>query len=100
MTGPTADRELMPEFPGIAKVNNCRDWDAGFAIDTSRIRDKDQKYWDEYRGTPKAFVTLAAGQKMWSNRFGNLTAVRYRLAENSLAKIETALRTAIDPASV
>src|SRR5205823_7765661 len=30
------------------------------------------------KGTPKAFITLAAGQKMWANRFGNLTAIRIR----------------------
>jgi hypothetical protein len=57
-------------------MQNCRDWDAGVPIETDRVREKDEKYWDEFRGSPKAFVTLAAGQRMWANRFGNLTAVR------------------------
>ncbi len=71
------DPELMPEFPGLSKVDNCRDWDRGIPIDLSKIRKCDEDYWERYRGTPKAFITLAAGQKLWANRFGSLTAVRY-----------------------
>jgi putative ABC transport system permease protein len=82
MRGVALDRDLMPDFPGITDAQNCRDWNAGFQIKTERIRDQDEKYWSEYRGTPKAFVTLAAGQKMWANRFGNLTAVRYSAEKN------------------
>ncbi len=102
------DRDLMPDFPGITDAQNCRDWDAGVPIKTERVRDKDEQYWDKFRGTPKAFVTLAAGQRMWSNRFGNLTAVRYS-AENGLgrtnapstaARIGKQLLAALDPASV
>ena len=81
MTGAAADRALMPDFPGLTTAENCRDWDAGFPIKTDKIREKDEKYWDEFRGTPKAFVSLGAGQTMWSNRFGNLTAVRYLLPD-------------------
>lgn len=77
MEMPYADRTLMPDFPGMTDADNCRDWDTGFPIDTDAIRDKDEAYWDEYRGAPKAFVTMRAAQQMWSNRFGNLTAVRY-----------------------
>jgi putative ABC transport system permease protein len=77
MTGPTGDRSLMPDFPGMTDSENCRDWDTGFPINLDAIRDKDELYWDEHKGTPKAFVTLAAGQKMWANRFGDATAVRF-----------------------
>jgi len=98
LTGPAADPDLMPDFPGIAKASNCRDWDAGFAIDTGRIRDKDEQYWRDFRGTPKAFVTLAAGQWMWKNRFGNLTAVRYPRAGNSVDGLAKTLRAALNPA--
>jgi hypothetical protein len=100
MHGPTADRELMPEFPGMTDAENCRDWDTGFPIDSSKIREKDEKYWDEYRGTPKAFVTLEAGQEMWSNRFGNLTAIRYPSANNSVPDLSEVLRRQLDPATV
>ncbi len=77
LAAPYADRALMPEFPGIAKAEKTEDWDAGFPIQMSKIRPKDEAYWKEHRGTPKAFVTLAAGRQRWSNRFGDLTAVRF-----------------------
>jgi len=79
-----ADRTLMPEFPGLAKAESTRDWDAGFPL-VHRIRDKDEAYWKKYRGTPKAFITLAAGQALWANRFGSLTAIRYQAPANSVA---------------
>ena len=82
--GVFADRTLMPEFPGIAKAESTQDWDTGFPMNYT-IRDKDEAYWRQYRGTPKAFVTRAAGQAMWANRFGNLTAIRYEVPTNSLA---------------
>jgi ABC-type antimicrobial peptide transport system permease subunit len=69
------DRTLMPDFPGIEKAESTRDWDAGFPL-AYKIRPSDEEYWKKYRGTPKAFVSLAAGKKMWANRFGNLTAIR------------------------
>jgi putative ABC transport system permease protein len=76
MEGIYADRTLMPEFPGIAKAESTHDWDAGFPL-VHTIRPKDDAYWKQHRGTPKAFVTFAAGQRMWANRFGNLTAIRW-----------------------
>jgi ABC-type antimicrobial peptide transport system permease subunit len=79
-----ADRTLMPEFPGLAKAESTKDWDAGFPL-VYPIRAKDEAYWKAYRGTPKAFVTLAAGQAMWANRFGGLTSVRYDVPTNTFA---------------
>jgi len=76
MQGLHSDRTLMPEFPGLAKAESTRDWDAGFKL-VHEIRNKDEDYWKKHRGSPKAFITLPAGQQMWSNRFGSLTAVRY-----------------------
>ncbi len=80
VNAPGLDADLMPDFPGLADVANCRDWEPGVEIDTDLIRPKDQAYWDAHGGTPKAVVTLAAAQKMWGNRFGELTAVRYARA--------------------
>jgi ABC-type antimicrobial peptide transport system permease subunit len=77
MDDPRADRTLMPEFPGMTDSANCADWDTGFPMDLDAIRDKDEDYWDTYKGTPKAYISLATGKEIWSNRFGNLTAVRY-----------------------
>ncbi len=77
MTEPALDREWMPDFPGLSDKENCRDWKPGFAIDNSKIRDQDEAYWKQHRGTPKAFVNLHIGQEMWGNRWGKITSIRY-----------------------
>ncbi len=94
MEMPWSDRTLMPDFPGIEKAESTHDWDAGFPL-VHKIRPQDEDYWKKYRGTPKAFVTLAAGQKMWGNRFGNLTAIRFPIPTNATA----ALVPSLSPAS-
>ena len=77
MSEPHLNGTWMPDFPGLADKENCRDWKPGFDFDATRMRDKDQDYWTKYRGTPKAFVNLRVGQEMWGNRWGNLTSIRY-----------------------
>lgn len=77
MNDPRVTKAWTPDFPGVSDVDNCRDWDPGIPMDTKAIRDKDEKYWDDYKGTPKVFIPLEAGQKLWSNRFGNYTAIRF-----------------------
>ncbi len=92
-----ADPTLLPDFPGLSGAEDCRDWDPGIPLDLAKIRDKDEDYWDDFRGTPKAFVTLNAAQDMWVNRFGNLTAIRFPgLARNDVAN---SLKKAMDPAA-
>lgn len=88
LEGPFADRTLTPDFPGLNDADSLRNWDAGPAIDQSRIRDKDEAYWDEHRATPKAFVGLETGQQLWANRFGTLTAIRFngQVAESGLVE--------------
>ncbi len=100
MEAPVLDRELMPDFPGLADVDNCRDWEPGIPIELDKIRTRDEDYWQQYRGTPKAFVTLGAGQAMWANRYGNLTAVRYAASNESEQTIAGRLLNAVEPASV
>ncbi len=98
MRMPFADATLMPAFPGVAEAASARDWDPGPAIDLSRISDKDDAYWQRYRGTPKAFITLDAGQKLWANRFGDVTAVRYTSRTASIDQTHAAVRSQLDPA--
>jgi len=94
------DRHLMPAFPGVADAENCRDWKPGIPIDLQRIRDKDEAYWDAWRGVPKAFLTLKAGQKLWDNRFGNLTAIRYPAGPGARQGLELCIRQALSPAAI
>ena len=99
IAGIAADGQLMPAFPGLADADDCRDWKPGIAIDLDRIREKDETYWDMFRGTPKAFVTLAAGQKMWGNRFGGLTAVRFSMDTHSAKDIASNIVKDANPVS-
>ena len=92
-----ADSTWMPDFPGLADAANCREWDPGVPLDLSKVRPKDEAYWKQYRGTPKAFISLKAGQSLWANRFGDLTAVRYASEGGGIA---SRLRNHIDPARV
>ncbi|HWI58483.1 MAG TPA: FtsX-like permease family protein [Bacillota bacterium] len=99
MTLPWADRTLMPEFPGIEQAESTRDWDLGFPL-VHKIRPQDEEYWKTHRGTPKAFITLAAGQKLWANRFGEATAVRWSAAslpEPARAALPSKLLSTLKP---
>ena len=72
-----SDSTLMPDFPGISGSTTCSGWDAGVPILLNRIREKDEDYWNRYRGTPKAFITYKTGKKYWGNVFGSATAIRF-----------------------
>ncbi len=103
--GLAADRELMPPYPGLADADDCAQWEPGIPIELARIRDKDEQYWDDYRGTPKAFVSLETGRRLWRNRFGDLTAVRSRVPEKDPPEAEAdrlagAYQATLDPADV
>lgn len=71
-----ADTNIIPEFPGVSASNDIFDWDPPFPYDNGLIRPKDEVYWDDYKSTPKAFIPLELGKKLWRNRFGDLTTIR------------------------
>lgn len=95
-----ADPDLTPDLPGLSDSENCSDWDPSLPIDLERIRDRDETYWDDYRTTPKAFITLAAGKNMWANTYGDLTAVRFRAELSERNHLAEKIRSSVDPASV
>ena len=74
--GIAADRGIIPTFPGIHDTADMSEWESPFPIDYALIRDKDEAYWDEYGATPKAFISLETGKRLWQNRFGDLTDIR------------------------
>jgi ABC-type lipoprotein release transport system permease subunit len=94
------DPSLMPAFPGLSDAGNCRDWETGTPVDLTKIRNKDEEYWKQYRGTPKAFVSLASGQKLWANPFGCLTSIRFMAGKKVLDSTETAIMKKISPAQL
>lgn len=76
------DPSLMPDFPGISGRTTCTSWDAGIPLLLDRIREKDEEYWNSFGGTPKLFMSFGAGEKLWSNRFGTVTAIRFPVQIN------------------
>ena len=86
LSGPANDRQLTPDFPGVTDKLSIGDWRPPFPYNPKRIRSQDEDYWDEYGPTPKAYVSLAAGQKLWRSRFGNLTGLRIALPADQTAE--------------
>jgi putative ABC transport system permease protein len=94
------DSILIPHLPGLSDAGSCRDWDAGIPIDLDAIRQQDEDYWDAFKGTPKAYISLAQGQSLWQNRFGNLTSI---MIPNELYTRETmreVLGAHVDPTNL
>lgn len=103
ITGLAADRELVPEYPGITESQDLSDWDPPFPIDLARVRKQDEDYWHQYRATPKAFIPLATAQNIWGTRFGKLTSIRVEARDgpvtpDMVSKYSEKLRQTIDPA--
>jgi putative ABC transport system permease protein len=97
-SSPLLDSTLVPDFPGLQEVNQCSDWKPDFPIDLNRIRPRDEAYWKSFRAIPKAFITLAAGQALWSNPYGDLTAIRFHIsAANSAEELDAAIAQHLDP---
>ena len=90
------DPSLMPEFPGIAGSSSCSDWDAGVPVNMKLIRKKDEDYWNNFKGTPKAFLSYEKGKELWGSNFGPATAIRF---PSSLSKneIENSLKGSFNP---
>jgi putative ABC transport system permease protein len=106
MEGLAADRNLVPDYPGITESENVSDWDPPFPMDLDRIRPQDEDYWKKYRTSPKAFIPLDVGQQLWQSRFGKLTSMRIypgvdgqTLAEMR-GQFEQNLRGSLDPAEM
>src|SRR5262249_27066819 len=71
-----ADRGLTPEVKGITDAKTFEDWDQPFPMKFDRITQRDEDYCDDYRATPKTFVSLKTDQDLWKSRYGNLTSLR------------------------
>jgi len=76
LAGAAADPNLTPTLPGVTDQLSIAEWNPPFPFDSERVRPRDEQYWDKYKATPKAFVALATGRKLWGSRFGNTTSLR------------------------
>jgi ABC-type antimicrobial peptide transport system permease subunit len=76
----TTDPFLTPEFPGITDRTSIDQWNppAQIHFDNKRVKKPDDEhYWDEFRTTPKAYITLQRGEELWGkSRFGKYTSIR------------------------
>jgi ABC-type lipoprotein release transport system permease subunit len=102
MQGVAADRSLAPVYPGLTESDSIADWDPPFPIDLRRVRPIDEEYWRKFRTTPKAFVRLDVGQRLWRSRYGDRTSVRAAVpADQSLGPVRDryaeGLRAILDP---
>jgi len=70
------DPDLTPIVEGVTDQESISKWEAPFPVDYRRVRPQDDDYWENHRTTPKAFVSLAGGRRLWGSRFGEATAVR------------------------
>ncbi len=86
----------MPDLPGLSDAGNCRDWDTGVPIALELIRDRDEDYWDQYGGLPKAFISIDRAVEIWKNRFGVYTSIRYDDVLNP-ATLEASMLKEIEP---
>jgi ABC-type lipoprotein release transport system permease subunit len=96
LAGAANDRRLTPRVKGITDELTMARWDPPFPFDAKRIRPADEKYWNRYGPTPKAFVALATGRRLWGSRFGQTTSLRVG-TETDVARL---LRQRLDPATM
>jgi putative ABC transport system permease protein len=110
MTGAADDPDWTPPFQGLTDKTDISDWDDppfppySTKLLMKRIAKPDEDYWKRYRATPKAYIRLDDGQKMWATRFGKLSSVRFKIPEGAdpgktWGEFDIALLAALPPAS-
>ena len=102
MSGGAVDRALVPEVEGVTDEASIADWDPPFPFDAARVRtvpphDEDDRYWKQYRATPKAFVSLAAARRLAGSRFGTTTGWHAAGDASAAAEIAPRIAAGIDP---
>ena len=87
------------------RLKTCRIGIRRFPVDLKKVRPKDEDYWHRYRTTPKAFISLETGIKLWQSRHGKYTSLRLRSSDGSdpgsrLESFKENLRAALSPAEM
>lgn len=95
-----ADPRLTPELAGVTDQRSIHDWDLPFRL-VEKIRPQDEDYWDQYRTTPKAFVSSSLARQLWKTRWGVVSLLRLPATEKlTVAEFERRLSRALDPAAL
>ncbi|MEM6472879.1 MAG: FtsX-like permease family protein [Planctomycetota bacterium] len=69
------DPDLTPTVPGVTDQDSMSDWDTPFELKND-VPDEDDVYYQNHRLTPKVFLPLEVGQKLFRSRFGQTTGLR------------------------
>lgn len=67
--------QLTPTVPGVTDKDSIDDWDVPFEM-TREVTTDDDRYVHNHRLTPKAFLPLQTGQRLFGSRFGGVTGFR------------------------
>ena len=105
------DRDLTPPVRGITdeKTATIQSWNPPPPLDNRKIQakikpnDRNEKYWNNHRATPKAYVNLATGERLFGSRYGSATSVRIAPAAGETApqaaeRVKPAILKHLDPA--
>ncbi|HKB38152.1 MAG TPA: ABC transporter permease, partial [Gemmataceae bacterium] len=108
LDGALNDANLTPQVRGITDVRSWADLNPPFHLDRTRILrdDVNERYWNTHRTTPKAYIRLEDGQRLWGSRFGDLTSFRIKppgplntpeKTEATLARVEKKIAQQLTP---
>ena len=110
LTGDADDPDWTPPFQGLTDKTDIADWDNppfppySTKLLMKRIGKADEDYWKRYRATPKAYIRLDDGQKLWATRFGKLSSIRVDIdaatdPEKAKSKMTRGLLDLLSPAA-
>jgi len=106
------DRGFTPFVPGITDARTLNDWEQPFPMETDRITERDDEYWegneakpDGYKTTPKLFMPLDEARQLWQSRYGESTSVRVAVnselgLDGTAEQFEQAFLQNLSPASL
>ncbi len=60
------DTACVPPLRGISTAERIDEWAPPFPVDMHRVTPRDETYWQRYRTTPKAFVSLETARALWA----------------------------------
>lgn len=90
---PFNDPAWTPIVPGITDQESISKWDTPFTL-TRKIESQDDQYWNDYRLTPKLFVSYELGTQLFGSRFGKVSSLRFEgLSTAKAAELGTQLQS-------
>ncbi|MGB7324570.1 MAG: FtsX-like permease family protein [Rubripirellula sp.] len=93
------DPGLTPIVPGVTDQDSISDWDLPFPLERE-ISKADDQYWNNHRLTPKAFLPLESGRRLFGSRFGDTTSLRIGTdGQDDPSELRSTVVAALKPAS-